>query len=218
LKSMSIDQVRSMMIAVSEAIVKNEQLLCEADRKIGDGDHGLGMAKGFKAAAVMLPNESLASINMIFSKIGQTLIKTMGGASGIIFGLLFYAGTKNMEDVTELTLEHFTALLERSMQEIMLKGGACVGDKTMLDALAPYVESLRKSEAAKDDLETALHAAAIAAEAGKEQSKAYIAKFGKAKTLGERAVGYPDPGAISFTIISRTMAEWVAHCNAKANA
>jgi dihydroxyacetone kinase phosphoprotein-dependent L subunit len=218
LTSLTVDQVQSMLLAVAEAIVKNEQFLCEADRKIGDGDHGLGMAKGFNAVSKMLSQETFETVNPIFSKVGQTLIKTMGGASGIIFGLLFYAGTKNLQDVTELTVEHLATLLERSMQEISIKGGAQVGDKTMLDALAPFIGSLRESAVSQISMSQALHAAAFAAASGREQTKNYIARFGKAKTLGERALGYADPGAISLTIIVETMAEWVVHCDTEANA
>ena len=207
---MSVADVRRMMIAVAHEVIANEEYLCHADREIGDGDHGMGMARGFKAVAGNLGEESFTGVYQIFFAIGRTLIKTMGGASGIIFGLLFYAGAKDQPDKEELDASDLAGLLRRSLREIMAKGGARAGDKTMLDALEPMVEALEESAAEAESLPVALRKAADAAEAGKERSRAYIARFGKAKTLGERAIGFPDAGAVSLALIAKVMADWAA--------
>lgn len=210
MNAMTVEDVRRMLLAVAEKIVASEEFLCQADREIGDGDHGVGMAKGFGAARDVLLKEAFTGVHQVFATVGRTLIKTMGGASGIVFGLLFYAGTKGREDKETMALADLAGLLERAQAEIMGKGGAKVGDKTMLDALDPMVRALRASAARKETLALGLKEAAAAAEEGMEASKGLVARFGKAKALGERAIGYPDAGAVSLTLIGRAMAEWAA--------
>lgn len=201
-------QAKDMLINVAYAVINAKELLCQVDRDIGDGDHGIGMAGGFEEALKELQAKEYNDVYEVFFTVGRTLIRVMGGASGIIFGLLFYAGSRGMSPKAEINVEEFSDLFRKALVEIQGKGQAKPGDKTVIDALVPMVESLKESAAAKLSFKETLAKAYVAAEAGMEASKNYVAKFGKAKTLGERAIGFPDAGAVSLTVITKAMSEW----------
>ena len=201
-------QAKSMLLAVSETVIANKELLCEADRNIGDGDHGIGMANGFEAAQKELVANEFTDVYQVFLTVGRTMIKVMGGASGIIFGLLFYAGAKNMPACGEIDQVQFAEIFEKALREIEAKGQAKLGDKTLIDGLDPMVRSMKADAARNVDFPAMLGAACEAAEKGKEATRNYIAKLGKAKTLGERALGYPDAGCVSLTVIAGAMSDW----------
>src|SRR5512138_2923072 len=109
---LTASQARSMLLAVAQQVIANKELLCEADRNIGDGDHGIGMANGFEAAQKELAATEFGDVYQVFSTVGRTMIKVMGGASGIIFGLLFYAGAKNMPPSGEVNQVQFAEIFE----------------------------------------------------------------------------------------------------------
>lgn len=201
-------QAKAMMLEVAQTVIANKEFLCEADRNIGDGDHGIGMANGFEAAHNELISNDFTDVYQVFSTIGRTMIKVMGGASGIIFGLLFYAGAKNMPPKNEITQVELAEIFEKASLEIKAKGQAKLGDKTLIDALDPMVASMKANAAHEASFPEMLDAAYQAAEDGKEASKNYVAKLGKAKTLGERAIGYPDAGCVSLTVIVKAMSTW----------
>ena len=206
--SLSASQLKELLVFVSDRVIASKEVLSEADRNIGDGDHGIGMATGFEAARQELEKTEFTDAYSVFSVLGRTMIKVMGGASGIIFGLLFYAGAKNMPPKPDLTPSELAVVFAKALAEIQAKGGAKPGDKTLVDGLLPMVEAMQAEAAKNAGFKEFFAAAAAAAESGKEASKAYIARFGKAKTLGERAVGYPDAGCVSLTVITRAMFDW----------
>lgn len=208
METLNAEQVKSLLIHVAEAVIAAKEQLCEADRNIGDGDHGIGMATGFEAAREALLAQPFDDVYALFSTLGRTMIKTMGGASGIIFGLLFYAGAKNMPPKAELSTADLAEIFTKALAEIKFKGQAQLGDKTLIDGLQPMVAAMQQSAEQEDGFKTLFRKASAAAEQGKEASKAYVARFGKAKTLGERAVGYPDAGCVSLTVICRAMESW----------
>jgi dihydroxyacetone kinase phosphoprotein-dependent L subunit len=209
MKILNAVQAKSMLIHVASVMVDSKEIMCEADRNIGDGDHGIGMANGFDAARQELGNQEFDDVYKVFFTVGRTMIKVMGGASGIIFGTLFYAGSKNMEPKSEIGVKEFSAIFEKALEDIKIKGQAKVGDKTVVDGLEPMVNALKENSTKDITFEVLLQAAYDAAVAGKEASKQFIAKFGKAKTLGERAIGFPDAGAVSLTLILKAMLDWV---------
>jgi dihydroxyacetone kinase phosphoprotein-dependent L subunit len=209
MKTLSSTQAKSMMIYVAAKMVESKEIMCEADRNIGDGDHGIGMAKGFGAALQELGNQEFDDVYKVFFTVGRTMIKEMGGASGIIFGTLFYAGSKNVEPCGEIGIKEFTTIFDKALTEIKAKGHASVGDKTVVDGLEPMVDSMKKSSEKDITFAELLQIALDAAIAGKEASKQYVAKFGRAKTLGDRAIGFPDAGAVSLTLIMQAMLDWV---------
>jgi dihydroxyacetone kinase len=142
----------------------------------------------------------------LFEKAGKAMLMSMGGASGVIFGSLYLAGAKDAEARAELSAGDLAAMLERSLGAIKERGKAQAGDKTMVDALEPAVAAMKEKQGL--GLVPMLKAAAEAAEQGMENTKNYQAKFGRAKSLMERAVGFQDPGATSVWIIIRSMHEF----------
>ena len=201
-------QAKSMLLSVARTVAAHKEFLCDADRQIGDGDHGISMANGFDAAAKELEAHEYSDVYQVFSTVGRTMIKVMGGASGIIFGLLFYAGAKNMPAKPEINETEFAEIFAKALAEIQAKGQAKPGDKTLIDGLTPTVQAMKDSLTRGAAFPKMLRAACRAAEEGMEASKKYIAKVGKAKTLGERAIGYPDAGCVSLTVITGAMSDW----------
>ena len=197
-----------MLLYIADKIIANKPYLTEIDSAIGDGDHGIGMAGGMqKAKRKLLKLEEQENVYHIFEEAGQAMLMSMGGASGVIFGSLYLAGAKGMESKKVLTAFDLAEMEEKSLAAIQERGGAQVGDKTMVDALAPAVEALKKN--ADLGLLEMLKQAEEAARIGMEDTKKYVAKFGRAKSLLERAVGHQDAGATSVYLIFQGMREFV---------
>lgn len=202
------DQVRLMMLKVADAIIEAEPMLSQADRDLGDGDHGLGMKRGMEAVKAQLEKLEPTSVEQVFVTTGTAMMTSMGGASGAIFGTVFRAGGKALAGRELFDSTGLALLLEAALEGVMKRGGAKPGDKTMIDAVAPAAAKARESISLP--LPQALQAVALAAEAGKEASKNMIAQFGRAKTLGEACLGFPDAGACSVTIMLSTMRDFAA--------
>jgi len=200
------NQVRLMLLKVADAIIAAEPMLSQADRDLGDGDHGLGMARGMEAVKAQLEKLDPGTVEQVFVTTGTAMMSSMGGASGALFGTLFRAGGKALAGRPVLESEGLAVFLQAALDGVMKRGGAKPGDKTMIDALAPAAEAA--SKAIGKPLSEALAAVASAAEAGKEASKAMVAQFGRAKTLGDACIGFPDAGACSITIILATMRDF----------
>lgn len=208
MKSLTVNQTKDMIISVCDAIVESKPYLTEVDSKIGDGDHGIGMAGGMeKAKAALLEKGSFDDINSVFKTTGMAMLNSMGGASGVIFGSMFLGGIKKMETLNELDGEHFTRIMRGSLDAIKLRGQAQVGDKTMVDALEPAVIAMETAD--KVDMAVLLEQAEKAALQGVENTKSCIAKFGRAKSLMERAIGFQDAGATSVSIIFKAMHSYI---------
>jgi len=208
MKSLTVEQTTDMIIKACDAIVENKPYLTEVDSKIGDGDHGIGMAGGMEKAKSMLTEKRpFPDINTVFKTTGMSMLNSMGGASGVIFGTMFLGGVKNLEPVQELDGHLMARIMRGSLDAIKERGKANLGDKTMVDALEPAVIALENGN--KEDLVQLMKEAKDAAWQGVENTKNYIAKYGKAKTLGERAIGCQDAGATSVAIIFNAMYEYV---------
>jgi dihydroxyacetone kinase phosphoprotein-dependent L subunit len=208
MKSIDVALTREMMIHVADAIIESKPYLTEIDSKIGDGDHGIGMAGGLeKAKAKLLETEVFEDVNQVFKTVGHTMLMSMGGASGVIFGTMIEGGAKTLDSRKVLDCVTFMDLMKGSQIAMSKRDKAHVGDKTMLDAFVPAVEAMEKSKT--DDLIELLTAAEKAAKQGMENTKNYVAKFGRAKSLMERSIGYQDAGATSVWIIFRAMKEYV---------
>lgn len=200
-------EVRRMFVAVCDAMLASIDRLTEADQVIGDGDHGVGMRRGFAAARDALDKNPPPTVADTFKAVGSAVMAASGGASGAIFGTLFRAGAPAVGDAATLDGARFAAFLDQGLAAVMKRGGAAPGGKTMLDALAP---AARAAGANAADLTAASAAAAEAALAGVEATKSMIATTGKARTLGERSLGHADPGAISMSIVLAAMAAFIA--------
>jgi dihydroxyacetone kinase-like protein len=195
-----------MILAVAHGMIASTDVLTQADKAIGDGDHGIGMARGFTGVIEKVEDKEFTSIGHLFKTVGTAILTTAGGAAGAIFGTLFRGMAENVMDQTVLTSALFSGMLFDGLRAVETRGGAKPGDKTMIDALEPAaIESERQSSAPLDE---ALAVIAAAARLGMEKTREMIATVGKAKTLGERSLDHPDPGAISITLILSLMAEY----------
>ena len=204
--TLDIEQLRKILADMSQAIVDAKEELSEADRETGDGDHGSGMARGFSATRDAVLAADLKTAGDAFRAVGMAVLSTSGGASGAVFGTMFRAPLKALTgDV--LDGEGYATALEVAAQQVEARGKAARGDKTMLDALIPAAEAARA--VAGEDLSVVARAAADAAEEGSVATKSMIATIGKAKSLGERSLGYRDPGSISVAIMLKSIADGV---------
>ena len=205
--SLSKEDVKAMLLLACERIIAAEPQLSEADRNLGDGDHGLGMQRGMTAAPEKLNAGEPESIEKAFSTLGMAMMSSMGGASGAIFGTYFRNGGKALAGKETFDAAGLAAFLQAGVDGVKSRGGAAVGDKTVVDAMEPAAK--KGAEVAGESLPVAITAVAAAAEIGLESSKALVAKFGRAKTLGEGAIGFPDAGAMSVTVIINAMKDFI---------
>ncbi len=206
-ETLNAAEVREMLIQVADKIIESEPILSEADRKLGDGDHGIGMERGMNAAKAKLDTTEGEPLGKQFMSVGMAMMSSMGGASGAVFGTLFRNGGKALGDADSFGAPELATFLTAAADGVMTRGGAKPGDKTMVDALKPAAD---KAEEVKDaSLPDAIQAVAEAAEAGKDASSAMRATMGRAHTLGDRSIGHPDAGAVSVSIIIGTMRDYV---------
>ncbi|ABC22161.1 dihydroxyacetone kinase subunit DhaL [Rhodospirillum rubrum] len=205
--TLSASDLRQMFLGVCDTMLANIDRLTKADQLIGDGDHGIGMRRGFTAVRAYLETATEETVGAVFKGVGTALMSHTGGAAGAIFGTLFRAGATL--DTPTLTGEGYARFLEDALAAVQKRGGCTTGGKTLIDALAPAALAARAGVSAGAPLPEVLAAAAEAAEQGMEATKAMIATTGKARTLGERSLGHPDPGAISLAIVLAAMSSHV---------
>lgn len=204
---LNAEKAKGMLIYVADQIIASKSYLTEVDSAIGDGDHGIGMAGGMqKVKAKLGEREAFDNVFEVFTAAGKAMLMSMGGASGVIFGSLYLAGAKQMEAAQAMTPADFAAMERLSLTAIKDRGKASVGDKTMVDAMEPAVEAMEANKTA--DWAAFFGSAEAAARQGVENTKQYQARFGRAKSLMERAVGHQDAGATSVWIIFRSMREY----------
>jgi dihydroxyacetone kinase-like protein len=189
--------IRAFALLVAE----NRDQLTDLDAAIGDGDHGANMDRGMRAAVAALDETKPETAAALFTKVGMTVVSTVGGASGPLFGTLFLRMGASLGDAVQVTLPEFAAALRAGLDGIVARGKAEAGDKTMYDALDPAVTALDRGVSdglAKAD---ALKLALVAAESGRDATTPMLARKGRASYLGERSVGHQDPGATSIALL-----------------
>ncbi|MGH8838268.1 MAG: dihydroxyacetone kinase subunit DhaL [Jiangellaceae bacterium] len=192
-------------------IGENKAQLTQLDAAIGDADHGTNMDRGMTAVlAVLDDGDPPASAAALFKQVGMTLVSTVGGASGPLYGTFFLRFATAAGEGSELDPKGFAAALRAGLDGIVARGKAEAGDKTMYDALAPAVAALDDALEGGEDLDAALRAARDAAEAGRDATIPMLARKGRASYLGERSVGHQDPGATSAALLVRTAADAVS--------
>lgn len=207
---MNQEQLCTMFLAVAKQIVDNEDYLTQIDIKIGDGDHGTGMAIGFKAVIRELPKVKFQGVEDVFKSLGTILLDTMGGASGVLFGTMFISGITKRSMHQTIDLKGFSEIFRKSLEALKQRGKAQIGDKTMVDAFEPAVVAMEQAVIDGKSLVEGLRDAANQAKAGLEYTKQVVARFGRAKYYGEKAIGLQDAGATSVWIIYQEMADWAA--------
>jgi dihydroxyacetone kinase-like protein len=201
-KSLNILETREALVAALTTLSSSGDYLNQLDQALGDGDHGSTIARGSDAAINDLRARTFATVNQEFEAIGSSMMNSMGGASGILFGVLFRAAKQcpSSETMNAATLAGF---LRRGLDELKRKSQAAVGDKTMMDALVPAVDALEAKQG--EPLEVALRAAAEAARRGATSTVGMLARFGRATALGERARTAQDPGATSIALFLESL-------------
>jgi len=194
------------------ALVLHEQrtYLTELDSAIGDADHGINMDRGFKAVSEKLQTQTETDIGSLLKLVGTTLVSTVGGASGPLYGTAFLRAGLATAGKRELYAADYVALLEAALEGIKARGKAQPGEKTMLDALTPALAAAREAAEANLDLVEITRRASDAAEAGVQATIPLIATKGRASYLGERSAGHQDPGATSSWLILKTLADTYA--------
>ena len=206
-ENLDLSDTIEMVKQVALSIIDSEPLLTDADRNLGDGDHGLGMERGMKAVIEKIESSSFNQISDVFKSAGMAMMSSMGGASGALFGTLFRNGGKALDGEETLNSDGLKSFLNAANEGVKSRGGASPGDKTMIDALEPAAQ--KASENISLPLYELISLVSQAADRGKEESKDMIATMGRAKTLGERSLGHPDAGACSVAIILKSMSEFI---------
>ncbi len=186
---------------INDSIQENKDYLSELDSFIGDGDHGSTIARGFRAAIKKIDEKEPESISGLLKQTGLTLISTMGGAAGPIFGSIFTEMAKVADGKEEIDLKAMYEMFSSALAKISKLGGAKPGDKTMIDSLDPTVSSLKDSVDNGLNIKEAFLNASTAAKEGAESTKEMVAKKGRSRYHGERALGHQDAGATTTSLI-----------------
>lgn len=195
----STQQLLEMIREMSGIIQQNKQFLTDLDMPIGDSDHGINLARGFQAVEAKLPTLEGKDAGTILKTVGMTLVSTVGGASGPLYGTAFMKAGAKMAGKQELGKDDLIVMLTEAVEGIKMRGKSTTGEQTMLDAMVPALEALKATGSLADAL--------AAAEEGVEKTKDMIATKGRASYLGERSLGHQDPGATSFTLLFSVIAK-----------
>jgi phosphoenolpyruvate---glycerone phosphotransferase subunit DhaL len=204
---LSFEDVRGWVRRYAGVIAENKQYLTELDSAIGDADHGINMDRGFQAVVPKLDALTGDDASVVCKTVGSTLISTVGGAGGPLYGTLFLQFGVAMSGHPSVTLTEWLAGLDAGIAGIQRLGKAEPGDKTMLDALMPARDSLMKALADGTSPGDALRRAVSAAEAGMKATIPLVARKGRASYLGERSAGHQDPGATSSYLLLQAAAD-----------
>lgn len=201
------DNALEWIKACADVLAKNRDYLTQLDAAIGDADHGANMDRGFKAVINKMPEFSDKDIGTIFKTVGMTLISTVGGAGGPLYGTFFLQAGMKTAGKMELNLTDWCVALEAALNGVIMRGKAELGDKTMVDALTPAVNSLKHAVEDNTTLNEALQQSAEAARQGMEATIPLVARKGRASYLGERSAGHQDPGATSSYLLLKAAAD-----------
>ena len=204
---MDTKKILEIIAAIAKKIESEKDFLTELDNEIGDGDHGINLARGFKSVEEKLPTFADKDIGAILKGVGTQLVSTVGGASGPLYGTAFMKAGNVCKGKVELTSAEFVAALDAAIGGIKMRGKAVEGEKTMLDALCPAHKALKAGIDGGKDLVAALADGVDAAAEGVEYTKTIIATKGRASYLKERSLGHQDPGATSSLFMLQTALE-----------
>jgi phosphoenolpyruvate---glycerone phosphotransferase subunit DhaL len=200
----SKEQVLQWLQLFAAEIEQNKAYLTELDAAIGDADHGINLDRGFKKVMNLLPTLTDKDIGSIFKAVSMTLISSVGGASGPLYGTWFLRASTDAIGKEELTEQDLLVLLQSGLNGVLERGKAQLGDKTMVDALSPAVTAFAQAIGEGENTATALQQAVAAAEQGMKATIPMLAKKGRASYLGERSIGHQDPGATSAYLMLKS--------------
>ena len=198
------DKIIQWLQIFATEIEQNKEYLTELDATIGDADHGINMDRGFKKVASQLPSVADKDISTILKTVSMTLISTVGGASGPLYGTFFLRASTAVAGKEELTSENLFKLLQAGLEGVIQRGKAQLGDKTMVDVLYPVVNSFQHVDNNQNIVETMQQVVSIAEQAMKDTIP-MLAKKGRASYLGDRSIGHQDPGATSTYLMLKSL-------------
>jgi phosphoenolpyruvate---glycerone phosphotransferase subunit DhaL len=199
--TIALDTLIAWIREFARAIGENAQLLSDLDAAIGDADHGINMERGMTAVLGSLDETTPTDMAALCKQVGMTLVKSVGGASGPLYGTFFLRMAGPLGATGDVDATDFAAALRAGVEGVVQRGRAESGDKTMYDALAPALEALDTALASGADLSKALSDAAVAAQSGRDATESMVARKGRASYLGQRSVGHQDPGATSSAML-----------------
>lgn len=202
-------QIIAWLQVFAHVIEHHKEQLTELDAAIGDADHGINMDRGFKKITNILPSFADQDISSILKTVGMTLISSIGGASGPLYGTWFLRASKVTNGKQELTAADLLELLKSGLDGVIERGKAQLGDKTMVDVLYPAVTAFEQAIRDNSNTVVALQASVTAAEQGLKQTIPMLAKKGRASYLGDRSIGHQDPGGTSAYWMLRSLLEVV---------
>lgn len=192
-------KVIEIVEAIAAAIEEHKDFLTELDQPIGDSDHGINMARGFGEVVKKLPTLEGKDIGTILKTVGMTLVSTVGGASGPLYGSAYLKAGMAAAGKETLSFDEFLEVLNTAIEAVKQRGKATLEEATMLDAMVPSYEAMKEAAAGGADAKAALEAGVKASWAGVEHTKDLIATKGRASYVGERGIGHQDPGATSYS-------------------
>lgn len=190
-----LEIIRAMGLKMEE----QKNYLTELDQPIGDSDHGINLARGFGAVEEKLPSLEGKDIGTILKTVGMTLVSTVGGASGPLYGTAYMKAGMAMAGKNEMDIRDFLTMMDAAVEGVMQRGKAAVGEATMLDAMVPSLDAMKAAAAEGKTPKEVLAAGVKAAWAGAEHTKDLVATKGRASYVGERGLGHQDPGATSYS-------------------
>jgi dihydroxyacetone kinase-like protein len=204
---MTNEDVLHWLERTADVLQENRTYLTDLDSAIGDADHGINMDRGFSAVRNKFPEMATMDAATQLRTVGSTLVSTVGGAAGPLYGTAYLRAAGAVAGKQELTSADVTAMLEAFLGGIVARGKAHTGEKTMVDALTPALDAAKQALNEGATLEQLTSRAAAAAEEGMKATIPMLATKGRASYLGERSIGHQDPGATSSWLILRCLAE-----------
>jgi phosphoenolpyruvate---glycerone phosphotransferase subunit DhaL len=207
---MDLAQFTAWIREFARVIGENAQLLSDLDAAIGDADHGINMERGMTAVVAALDESAPTDMAAVCKQVGMTLVKSVGGASGPLYGTFFLRMAGALGSGDSVDAASFAKALRAGVEGVVQRGRAEAGDKTMFDALAPALDALDAALASGSGLDAALIEATSAAESGRDATESMVARKGRASYLGQRSVGHIDPGATSAAMLIAAAATAIA--------
>jgi len=205
--TVSRDDVLTWITQYADVLHDKKEYLTELDAAIGDADHGANMDRGFRAVMGKLSEMSDKDIGTVLKTVGMTLLSTVGGAGGPLYGTLFLQAGMKTAGKMELSLEDVVTIFDAAVSGVVMRGKAEVGDKTMIDTLTPALDALKQASEQNQSISMAMQQAAAAGKEGMLATIPLVARKGRASYLGERSAGHQDPGATSSYYLLQSAAD-----------